>query len=239
MLQIFLAYAALSIGCFLMLRTIVGYSDFRDDVQFLLQKQDYIHIPVWKAAFYTHVFSAIVALLAGFTQFSSNFLKQNRALHRLLGKIYVADILLINFPAGLIMGVYANGGPVGKTAFLLLDILWFWFTYKAYACARNKDFTRHKQYMIRSYALTFSAIMLRTWKIILSNAFVIDYAQLYIIDAWMGFVPNLLVAEMIIRSGLPAKRNRVAGQPADGRNEGHEADREHGGESQELEIGRV
>src|ERR1700761_6584402 len=93
LLRVFLAYTALSIGCFLMLRTIVGYSDFRDDVQFLLQKQEYIHIPVWKAAFYTHVFSAIVALLAGFTQFSKDFLKQNRGLHRLMGKIYVADIL--------------------------------------------------------------------------------------------------------------------------------------------------
>ena len=53
--------------------------------------------------------------------------------------------------------------------------------------------------MIRSYALSFSAITLRTWKIILSHSFQVDPASLYMIDAWMGFVPNLLFAEWLIR----------------------------------------
>jgi hypothetical protein len=54
--------------------------------------------------------------------------------------------------------------------------------------------------MIRSYALTFSAFTLRTWKFILSNTISIDPAELYVIDAWLGFVPNLAIAEIIIRS---------------------------------------
>jgi hypothetical protein len=60
--------------------------------------------------------------------------------------------------------------------------------------------------MIRSYALTFSAITLRTWKLILSNIFSIDLAELYVIDAWLGFVPNLLLAEIIIRKNNVLKR---------------------------------
>jgi hypothetical protein len=210
--RIFLVYVALSIACFLMLRTIIGYTSFRDDVQFLRFKQDYIHIPVWKAAFYIHVFSAVIALFAGFTQFSSQFLKQYRNLHRLIGRIYVLDILVINFPVALIMGIYANGGLLGKTAFLLLDGLWFVFTYKAYASARNKNFATHKNFMIRSYALTFSAITLRTWKIILSHGFAIAPAQLYIIDAWMGFVPNLIVAEWIIRNRKGSKASTLSSE---------------------------
>jgi hypothetical protein len=131
-LQIFVAYAVLSVACFLMLRTIVGYTSFRDDVQFLALKQAYVHNVVWKTAFYIHVFSAVVALLAGFTQFSPQLLRDNPKIHRLIGKIYVANILFINFPVGLIMGVYANGGLPGKIAFLLLDVLWFLFTLKAF-----------------------------------------------------------------------------------------------------------
>jgi uncharacterized membrane protein len=205
-LRIFIAYAVLSVGCFLMLRTIVGYTSFRDDVQFLALKQYYVHNVVWKTAFYIHVFSAVAALLAGFTQFSPQLLRDNPKVHRLIGKIYVANILFINFPAGLIMGVYANGGLPGKTAFLLLDVLWFFFTWKAYMCAKNKRYVDHKNYMIRSFALTFSAITLRTWKLILSNIFAIDLAELYVIDAWLGFVPNLLVAEIIIRKNNVLKR---------------------------------
>jgi uncharacterized membrane protein len=191
---------ALSVATFLMLSTIARYLAFRDDVQFLLMKQDYLGNHVWKAAFYIHVFTAIIALLAGFTQFSSQLMQQNRGLHRFMGRVYVIDILFINFPAGLVMGVYANGGLLGKTAFLLLDVLWFYFTYKAYTLARSKDLVNHKRYMVRSYALTFSAITLRTWKIVLSSLFTIDIAQLYIIDAWLGFVPNLLLAEWLIRT---------------------------------------
>ena len=117
-----------------------------------------------------------------------------------MGRIYVWDILAINFPAGMIMGIYANGKLPGKVAFVLLDCLWFAFTYKAYISARKKNFVSHKNYMTRSYALTFSAITLRTWKIILSHSFVIDPARLYVIDAWMGFLPNLMIAEWLIRS---------------------------------------
>ena len=99
-LRIFAAYAVLCVACFLMLRTIVGYGGFRDDVQFLAFKQAYIHNPVWKTAFYIHVFSAVLALLAGFTQFSTQLLREHPGVHRLIGKIYVGNILFINFPAG-------------------------------------------------------------------------------------------------------------------------------------------
>jgi uncharacterized membrane protein len=198
-LRIFILYALLSVACFLMLRTIIGYASFRDDVQFLAVKQAYIHNTVWKAAFYIHVFTAVIALLAGFTQFSPEILRDSPQIHRLIGKIYVGSILFVNFPAGLIMGIYANGGIPGKTAFLLLDTLWFYFTLKAYLCVRNRQFVEHKNYMIRSYALTFSAITLRTWNLILSNSFEIDSASLYVINAWLGFLPNLVIAEIIIR----------------------------------------
>lgn len=212
--RIFITYAVLSIACFLMLRTIIGYTSFRDDAQFLALKQAYVHNVVWKTAFYIHVFSAIIALLAGFTQFSPEILRDSPRTHRLIGRIYVVNILLINFPIGLVMGFYANGGVPGKAAFLLLDILWFYFTLKAFLCAKNRRFVDHKNYMIRSYALTFSAVMLRTWKLILSNILVIDLAELYVIDAWLAILPNLMIAEIIIRSNHRSKIPVIARTPS-------------------------
>jgi uncharacterized membrane protein YozB (DUF420 family) len=99
----------------------------------------------------------------------------------------------------MIMAFYANGHLPSKIAFIILDSLWFAFTYKAVVAIKAKDIKQHKRFMIRSYALTFSAITLRTWKIILSHSFTIDPLTLYMIDAWMGFVPNLLFAEWLIR----------------------------------------
>ena len=191
-------YLFLCLGTFLMLRTILQYSTFNDNVAFLKVKQDYIHIPIWKAAFYAHVFSSIFTLLAGFTQFSNYILKNYRTIHRFVGRVYAWNIFLVNFPAGMIMAIYANGFLPSKIAFCILDCLWFIFTLKAVIEAKRKNIKAHKQFMIRSYSLTCSAITLRTWKLILSNLLVISPISLYMIDAWLGFVPNLLFAEWLI-----------------------------------------
>lgn len=188
-------YFTLCAATFAMLLTIAQYATFKTDIGFLQFKQDYINIPLWKAAFYTHVFSSLLTLCAGFTQFSTYVLKYHKNIHRIMGKIYAYDIFFINFPAGMIMAFYANGHLPSKIAFVILDILWLVFTYKAVAAIKAKDIKKHKRFMIRSYALTFSAITLRSWKIILGHSFTIDPLTLYMIDAWMGFVPNLLFAE--------------------------------------------
>jgi len=208
-LRTFLIYFILCIATFLMLRIIIDYSAFHDDTRFLRYKQDYIHNPVWKTAFYIHVFTSILALMAGFTQFSAEFLKNHRSLHRLIGRLYAILILFINFPAGMILAVNANGLLPSRVAFTLLDCLWFVFTAKAILAARQGRIKEHKQYMIRSYALTFSAITLRSWKIILANTLHPDALTLYMIDAWMGFVPNLLIAEWFIHR----TRRRAATAP--------------------------
>lgn len=195
----FIAYLLLSMGTFFMITMIIDYSSFRTDIHFLLQKQDYLDIPWWRVAFYVHVFSSILALAAGFTQFSNYILKKYKKVHRAVGKMYVINILLINFPSGMILAVYANGLLPTKIAFVILDCLWFYFTYRGYIAIRKRKVIEHKEFMIRSFALTFSAITLRTWKIILSSMYNWDPLTLYMVDAWMGFVPNLLFAEWLIR----------------------------------------
>ena len=53
-----------------------------------------------------------------------------------------------------------------------------------------------------------SAITLRTWKIVLANTVHPDPLALYMIDAWMGFIPNLLFAEWLIRRTRIKARGR-------------------------------
>jgi uncharacterized membrane protein len=182
-----------------MLKSVVRYDTFQDNTGFLQFKQACIHVPLWRMVFYIHVFSAIFALFAGLTQFSSQIIKKYRKIHRLIGRLYAYDILVINFPAAMVMAIYANGQLPGKTAFIVLDCLWFWFTFKAVREIRKGNVPAHKQNMMRSYALTFSAVTLRSWKIIISSVVHIDPLHLYMIDAWMGFVPNLLFVEWLIR----------------------------------------
>ncbi|MFB6455396.1 DUF2306 domain-containing protein [Chitinophaga sp. Hz27] len=208
-LRLITLYLLLSVATILMLNTVLQYVSFKDNVGFLQYKQAYLHIGIWKLAFYTHVFSSILTLAAGFTQFMPSILQENKKLHRLIGRIYAWDILLINFPAGFIMAIYANGMLPSKIAFVVLDYLWAWFTLKAILAAKKGNIQLHKEFMIRSYALTLSAITLRTWKVVLGNTLVPDPELLYKIDAWLGFVPNILLAEWYIRNN---RKNKFTGK---------------------------
>ena len=181
-----------------MLKIIVPYISLDPGTGFLQLKQDYLHIDLWIFAFYIHVFSSTLALLAGFTQFSKTLLKTRPVLHRKLGYVYVFNILCITGPAGLIMSFYANGGLSSRIGFIMLSVLWIGFTALALLKAVTKDFTSHRAFMIRSYALTLSALTLRGWKVIIESFTTITPLDRYKIIAWLGWGLNLLIAEIIL-----------------------------------------
>ena len=188
----------LGIFSILMLRIIFIYIPVQTDVGFLQLKQSYIHITEWRIAFFVHVFSSMFALLAGFTQFSKSLLKRKPALHRAFGYMYVIDVLLVTGPAGLLMSFYANGGISSRIAFVMLSVLWIYFTAIALYKARVKNFKMHRIFMIRSFALTLSAVTLRIWKVLLANFTDIPPMDRYRIIAWLGWTLNLIAAELII-----------------------------------------
>jgi uncharacterized membrane protein len=176
----------------------INYIPYNTDVGFLRIKQQYIDIDHWRVAFFIHVYASLWVLLAGFTQFSKRLLKKNPTLHRTMGYIYVADVLLITGPAGLIMGFYANGGPLSRIAFVTLAVLWIYFTAMALVKAKQKNFKAHRNYMIRSYALTLSALTLRAWKYAITNTMTLPPMDVYRVVAWAGWVINLIIAEWLI-----------------------------------------
>ena len=182
----------------LMAAITMTYIPYKTDVGFLRIKQHYINIDQWRVAFFIHVYASMWVLFAGFTQFSKWFLKHKPRLHRILGYIYVTDILLITGPAGLLMGFYANGGLISRIAFVLLAILWIYFTAMALIKAKQKNFRAHRNYMIRSYALTLSALTLRAWKYAITNTIALPPMDVYRVVAWLGWVANLALAEYII-----------------------------------------
>jgi len=201
-MPIFYRYCLLLLFSFffvLMAQITLQYIPVRTDAAFLAIKQDYIHITPWLIAFFVHVFTSMFALAAGFTQFSGSMLRRYTAIHRIVGKCYVVDILFITGPASFIMALLANGGISSRIAFTCLSLLWMYSTAKAWQTAKAGLFTQHRNWMYRSYALTLSAVTLRGWKWLLIALFHLRPLDTYKIVAWMGFVPNLLVAEWIIR----------------------------------------
>lgn len=193
---------------FLMARITVAYLPYNTDVGFLRIKQDYIDIDHWRLAFFVHVYASMWVLLAGFTQFSSRIQDYYPRWHRAFGYVYVTDVLLITGPAGLLMGFYANGGLPSKISFVTLAIGWITFTAIALAKAKKGDFVSHRNFMIRSYALTLSAVTLRAWKWAITNSVELPPMDVYRAVAWLGWVPNIIIAELLIRKHYLKKRVR-------------------------------
>ena len=190
---------ALAFFSYLMLRLSLPYTAMRSDVDFLQTKQNVYHIDYWRTSFYVHVFTSIFVLAGGLTQFNNYLQKKYKKVHRFIGYIYVLLVVFITGPAAFMMGWHANGGLPARASFTLLAFLWVVFTAAAWYYATKKRFIQHRAFMIRSYALTLSAITLRIYTFGFSWFNIPAHpVEIYITTAWLSWVPNLIVAEMII-----------------------------------------
>jgi uncharacterized membrane protein len=189
---------AVAFFTFLMGSIVWPYTSGRLDIDFLLSKQHIIHLLHYRVSFFLHIFPALLALAAGITQFSGKILKKTPDVHRWTGRLYAFSILGVCGPAGLVMAFYANGGLMTKASFVTLSLLWWGTTWTAYRAIRAGDVRRHGAWMIRSYALTLSAISLRVMQFGLASYSDISPESAYEIVTWPSWILNLLAAELIL-----------------------------------------
>jgi uncharacterized membrane protein len=103
-----------------------------------------------------HVVFGLVALLSGPIQFSTRLRQRHLKFHRVLGRIYVIAVFL-SAPCGVLL---SNGRP-GFPGTSMQALAWVVCTGAAVITARNRQITQHRQWMIRSYAVTFTFISSR------------------------------------------------------------------------------
>lgn len=167
-----------------------------------------------------HILASMLASLIGPFQFLPRF-RQGRLLkiHRWLGRAYLLSVLFGGF-SGLYMAQFGYGGLITELGFAALAILWLSSGYMAYQRIRNKEIEGHRQWMIRNYALTLAGALLRVWMPIAVIVLGIEFVTAYRAIAWLCWVPNLLVAEWIIRrsrrSQLGIKLAARLGTPVSG-----------------------
>jgi len=182
----------------LMLKITLEYIPLDTNVSFLMIKQtEVVERPEYLYFFYTHVYTSIFVLFAGFLA----ILRKDfgiKHFHKNAGKIYIFLILFLAAPSGIYMGIFANGGFLSKISFVILGCLWWFSTFKAYQLARQKKFEEHKQWMWRSFAFTISAITLRMWKVFIVYLFHPNPMDVYQIIAWLGWVQNIILIEYLI-----------------------------------------
>jgi len=178
----------------------LSYLNLDSEYGFLRLKKDAIATGWYLPAYYAHVLIAAIILLIGFFQIHPTFGLRWRNTHRLLGKIYVGGILFFSAPGGLVMSMFINRGPIVQASFVFQCSLWFIFTWLAYVRIRQRDIQSHRQWILRSFALTLAAITLRIYVFLGSWSFDLAHPTAYATIAWLSWLPNLIICEWYLRT---------------------------------------
>jgi uncharacterized membrane protein len=155
-----------------------------------------------------HAGGGMLALSLGPWSFWGRFRNKYLHLHRWMGRIYLLSVL-VGGVAGFYLAATAFGGLPASIGFSMLAALWLTTGAMAYLHIRRGAVQVHREWMIRNYALTFSAVMLRVW-LPLFITLGYEFSEAYTTVAWLCWFPNLLVAELIIGNGKArAKRQKA------------------------------
>jgi uncharacterized membrane protein len=109
-----------------------------------------------RALLIPHTLSGVIALLAGPMQFSSRLRLRHLKLHRLLGRTYVICVFI-----GALTGIALAMGRPGLPGTSMQAAAWIVCTTAAFITARNRQIVQHRQWMARSYAVTFTFVSSR------------------------------------------------------------------------------
>lgn len=151
-----------------------------------------------------HIAGGMGALLAGPWQFSQKLRARALNLHRWLGRFYLLEVLLGSL-AGFWMAVVSMEGLPTHLGFGTLAVLWFLTGLQAYRMVRQGNIEAHRQWMIRNFALTLAAVTLRAQLPFMLAVLHWPFPRTYITVSWLCWVPNLLIAEwMVRRRALPS-----------------------------------
>ncbi|MBH8557948.1 DUF2306 domain-containing protein [Hymenobacter negativus] len=203
--KLLLALVALVIAAFagLMLTKTLPYYTFEKGIHFLTTKSDETNdSPVFRLGFYVHITTSLLVLVAGLLQFMPVLARRGPGLHRQLGKFYVVGILALAAPSGLILAYFANGGLAAQVGFTLQCLVWWLCTWKAYRAARQRQWSLHVDWMLRSFAVTLAALALRGESYVMYYVFETKPIETYLTVTWLSWVGNLILMEILLEVGL-------------------------------------
>jgi uncharacterized membrane protein len=139
-----------------------------------------------------HVLFSSIALVAGPLQFSSRFRRRHLQFHRVLGRVYVISVFI-----GAFTGIALAAGRPGLPGTSMQAAAWIVCTTAAFITARNRQIVQHRQWMARSYAVTFTFVSSRVL-----NLWPRYWSHLGDSFAAVGVIAFTLASLLIVELGL-------------------------------------
>jgi uncharacterized membrane protein len=143
-----------------------------------------------------HGIPGATALVLGIFQFSDRLRRRYLAVHRVMGRIYVASVF-IAAPAAVAVGFALAGPPTLHMADIIQASGWIFTTAVALYCVRHGNIQAHRQWMMRSYPYAMVFIFVRATLSIPAVARLGEVGLVTVVWSWIalcGFVPSAVIA---------------------------------------------
>ena len=144
-----------------------------------------------------HALTGSIALLVGPWQLSTSLRAAYPRVHRWLGRIYVADVLVAWLLSIFLLPTVTTGLPAAS-AFFMLGSCWAGFAALGVLAIRRRDIQAHRRWMLRSFAMAFAAVTIRFY-FHPAKALGFPFEYYYPASLWLSFLTNMAVIELVIR----------------------------------------
>jgi uncharacterized membrane protein len=139
-----------------------------------------------------HTLAGTLALLIGPINFSSRIRQRHLRLHPILGYIYVISVFVGSFT-----GIALAAGRPGLPGTSMQAAAWMACTTVAVVTARNRQIKVHRQWMARSYAVTFTFVSSRVLNLVPAY-----WSHLGDVLSAVGVIAFTLASLLIVDIGL-------------------------------------
>jgi uncharacterized membrane protein len=151
-----------------------------------------------------HIAPGLLFMLLGPLQFVKGLRQRKPALHRWTGRVFLVCAVIVGVSA-LVMGFLTPIGGFNETAAVSVFALLFLFALaKAFRYIRRREVARHREWMIRAFALGLGVSTIRPIVGIFfatSRLTHLSPHEFFGTAFWLGFTLQTIAAEVYIRSG--------------------------------------
>jgi len=107
-----------------------------------------------------HIAGGMTALTVGLIQIWLGLTNRTAALHRALGKVYVA-VIAVGSMSGFYLALTIPSNAPYAAGLFFLCVAWVVTTSMAVLAIRRRNVPQHREWMLRSYAVTFAFVTFR------------------------------------------------------------------------------
>ena len=146
-----------------------------------------------------HMAGGLVAITTGLIQLWLGATQRTGSLHRNLGRVYLGGVAVGSAGAFFLALTIERRYFAYASGLFMLATAWVLTTWMAYAAIRKRAIERHREWMIRSYTVTFAFVLFRLMDQLLIHWRVAPEDQIDAMSAWACWSVPLLLVEPVLQ----------------------------------------